>query len=471
MLKAPRQARRDAEAAIAAAGTYAEWLDGAERLDLLTGANDWRAQEASPYYDAALLRADLSSLRRFRDTGEGLALAELLTSSLYRHLADLAAPELYDVALAGTKHLVVDYLAEVEQALIWLARTPIGIPEAEKRRRFTQAFLVFGRSALMLSGGATWGFHHLGVVKALFENGVLPRILSGASTGAMIAAGVCTRNDAELADLFAHPEQMRLDGLTPVGWRQGLHDGALLDPARLLEVLRHNVGNLTFAEAWAHSGRTLNISVSPTRTRQKPRLLTHLTTPDVLVAYAALASSALPGLFPPVILEARNAQGDRVLYGPNERWVDGSLHGDLPKLRLARLHNVNHFIVSQTNPHVVPFAHTGRGLAPAVASLATSAARTQGIAAADIARRVPVGPFRQLADRAHALASQDYSGDIDIHPQFRPELLLKIVSNPTPADLTAFIRSGEQATWPRLAMIDDQTRVGRAFERAMSLLP
>ncbi|NJN36554.1 MAG: hypothetical protein HC794_05210 [Nitrospiraceae bacterium] len=33
-------------------------------------------------------------------------------------------------------------------------------------------------------------------------------------------------------------------------------------------------------------------------------------------------------------------------YLDGERWVDGSLHGDLPKQRLSRLHNVNHFIVS-----------------------------------------------------------------------------------------------------------------------------
>ncbi len=464
MPRAPGSARRGAARALAAATSYAEWLGAAEEYDRLTGGDAWRAEDESPHYDADLLRLDLASLRRLRATGPAasLELADLLTSSLYRHLAELAAPELYEGALAGTKHLVADYLAEVERALQWLAVTALpGIGNDEKKSRFTQAFRVYGRSALMLSGGATWGFHHLGVVKALFEQGVLPQILSGASTGAMIAAGVCVRTDTELADLYTHPEQMRLDGLSPVGLRRGIEGGALLDPERLHDVLRHNIGDYTFAEAWARSGRALNISVSPTRRRQKARLLTHLTTPDVLVASAALASSALPGLFPPVVLEARNAAGERVVYGPNERWVDGSLHEDLPKLRLARLHNVNHFIVSQTNPHVVPFARGVSGVAPAVAGLTTSAARAL--------RRLP-GPLGQLADHANALASQDYSGDIDIYPQFRPELLVRIVANPTRADLDAFIRSGERSTWPKIAMITDQTRVGRAFERAMGLL-
>jgi NTE family protein len=327
----------------------------------------------------------------------------------------------------------------------------------------------------MLSGGATWGFHHLGVVKALFEHGVLPHILSGASTGAMIAAGVCARTDAEIAAMFADTDQIRLDGLLPVGVRRALQDGALLDPAQLLAVLRHNVGDCTFAEAFARSGRALNISVSPTRTRQKPRLLSHLTAPDVLVARAALASSALPGLFPPVVLEARDPSGRVVPYVPSERWVDGSLYEDLPKLRLARLHNVNHFIVSQTNPHVVPFVgHQGqRGLFPAVAGVATSAAHTQSAYAAELARRVTprsAGPLRQLADRAYALASQDYHGDIDIHPAFRVSLLRKVVANPTRADLAAFIREGERATWPKLAMITDQTRLGRVFQECVAKL-
>jgi len=38
-----------------------------------------------------------------------------------------------------------------------------------------------------------------------------------------------------------------------------------------------------------------------------------------------------------------------------EQYIDGSISSDLPMLRLAELFNVNTFIVSQTNPWVVPF--------------------------------------------------------------------------------------------------------------------
>lgn len=467
---------REAAAALSVAESAGSWFDAATEFDALTGMDAWRDDDESPHYDAALLRAECQSLARLREAGEGVALGRALEESLNRHLADITAPELHAWALTGTKRLVTAYLDEVEGCLRWLARTPLAaIPDHEKRRRFEQSARVYGRSALMLSGGATWGFYHFGVVKALFREGLLPDILSGASTGAMIAAGVCARTDAELTDLFDRPDQVRLDGLHPVGPRAALNQRAVLDPERLMAVLRHNVGEWTFAEAHARSGRTLNISVSPTRTSQKPRVLSHVTAPDVLVARAALASSALPGLFPPVVLEAKDASGRIVPYIPSERWVDGSIYEDLPKLRLARLHNVNHFIVSQANPHVVPFVrhHGQRGLMPTLAGLTSSTLRTQGAYAIDLASRVTrpgKGPLSQLADRAQALVRQDYRGDIDIHPRFRLELLRKVVVNPTLEDLQDFILEGERATWPKLAMIRDQTRLGRVFRECVESL-
>lgn len=463
-------------AALQQAESYASWLEIAKAHDEATGATDWQADDDSPHYDAGLLRRETGALRAMRIEGDALGLAERLTHSVYRHLNEVTTPALYQQSLAGTKRLVASFLDEVEQSLEWLARTPIpGMSAAVKLQRFEEAWQVFGRSALMLSGGATLGFYHLGVVKELFEHRLLPRILTGASTGAMIAAGVCTRDDEALAAMFADPDTIRRDGLLRVPLRLALRRGAFLEPGQLYEVLKHNVGNFTFAEAYARSGRVLNISVSPTRTRQKPRLLTHLTSPDVLVASAALASSALPGLFPPVVLQARGRDDSVRPYIPSESWVDGSLYNDLPKLRLSRLHNVNHFIVSQTNPHVLPFvSHRGkRGVLPAMFGLTSATVRTQGAHLIDVVRRATgrgVGGLRRFADQAHALVSQDYRGDIDIHPAFHPGIYRKMVANPTRRDLDWFILQGQRAVWPQMAMIRDHTRVGRAFERCVAAL-
>ena len=451
---------------------FAAWSEAASAHDELTGARAWREEDESPYYDAATLRESMQRLRSAREAGDGLGLAATLTEDLYRHLNDFSAPGLYSRALTGTKHLLERYLLESETSLRWLASWDAEeLGRDEKRRRFEIAYKVFGRSALLLSGGATWGFHHLGVVKALLELDLLPHIISGASTGAMIAAGVCARSDDELHSMFADPDQMRLDGLVPAGVRTTARTGAWLDPEKLYEVLLHNCGEATFEEAFTRSGRALNISVSPTRLRQKPRLLTHLTAPDVLIARAALASSALPGLFPPVVLHKRGRDGRVVDYVPSERWVDGSLHGDLPKQRLSRLHNVNHFVVSQTNPLVLPLMQHGRkrGVRAAVAGVLGATVRGQGGTAADIARRItPRGPIGQLANQAYALVNQDYRGDIDIHPRVTWESYRKVVSNPTRADLDRFIAAGERAVWPQVAKIRNQTRIGAAFRECLA---
>lgn len=461
---------------LAAAEHVDAWQVAAERIDELTGADAWRGEDASIVYDAAALRRDIRALERLRENQDPEGFADALSASVYRHQSEIADPSLYDVALGGTKHLVERYLQTCESGLAWLAAVPMDAEQSRQRlERFRIAYRVYGRSALMLSGGATLGFHHLGVVKALFEAGLLPTILTGASTGAMIAAGVCVRNDDELADLFANPRQMRLDGLVPAGLKALVKTGAYLDPQGLYDVLQHNVGTSSFAEARAHSGRILNISVSANRTRQKPRLLSYLTAPDVLIARAALASSALPGLFPPTQLHRKRSDGSIEPYLPDERWTDGSLDGDLPKLRLSRLHNANHFIVSQTNPHVLPFMrHRGRsGLRPAVGGLVSSAARTQGASVADLVRRATSrsnGPVQLAARQAHNLLAQDYTGDIDVHPQFHWSLFRKVVSNPTYDDLNAFILEGERSVWPHLARIRNETRVGRAFERSIAQL-
>jgi len=464
---------QDLYEALEHAETYRAWLEVAEAIDEQTGARDWRDEDEAPQYDVDALYGSMLAMKRFRADGDAPGMGAHLVEDLYRHLNDLLNPELYDVALAGPKRIVETYLDEAEASLRWLAEAP-GVPARIVLEQFVRAWHVFGRSALLLSGGATWGFHHLGVVKALSEHDLLPHIVSGASTGAMIAAGVCNRDDGELADLFANPDLLRLDGLLPVGIRQALRTGSWLDPERLADVLHHNIGDATFAEAFERSGRELAISVSPTRHRQKARLLSHLTSPDVLVTSAVLASSALPGLFPPVQLQRRLPDGHVEDYVPGERWVDGSIAGDLPKRRLSRLHNVNHFIVSQVNPHVVPFVrqHGRKGPWPAVVTAATAAVRSHGAWTTDLLRRVSRAsrPVGRLAAAANAVFRQDYRGHIDVHPPFRWSLLRRTISNPTPEGLREFIRAGERATWPKLTLIREQTRIGRVFRESVARL-
>ena len=77
----------------------------------------------------------------------------------------------------------------------------------------------FGQTALCLSGGATFAYvshfillvqmltifhryYHLGVVKALLGAGLLPKVVTGTSGGALVAALLCTRTNAELKQIL-----------------------------------------------------------------------------------------------------------------------------------------------------------------------------------------------------------------------------------------------------------------------------
>ena len=457
------------------AGSYDEWLAAAAALDEAEGLLDWRAADGSGFFHESLIRDHIRRMRALRAENALATLAEVLQESVYRHLGELNNPELYLYARTGTKYLVTEYLDEVEAVMRTLAEHPVpGMSTARKLALFEQAERVYGRPALMLSGGAAFGIYHLGVVKALWEQDLLPKTLAGSSMGAIVAAAVCNRTDAELDILFSEPldriHRIALRWRTPPEmWRKG----SAMDESQVFEHIVANAGSATFQEAYRRSGRILNISVSPTRTRQKPRVLNYLTSPDVLVEYAAQASCAVPGLFPAVQLRARKADGRETPYLETETWIDGTVHGDLPKERLARLHNVNQTIVSQANPHVIPFIthRKQRGIRAVGKQVVSSLIHTGSAELLDVGRRVfSRTPFSPVLDQAHAVAAQTYLGDINIHYPFRPAAYLKVISNPTPQGLADYIRAGERATWPQVAMIRDLTRISRLFPECIGLI-
>ncbi len=459
---------------MANASTYEEWLHVAEELDRRQGLDAWRANRESSEYHHELLQFHLDRLREHRQAGAYQDIVDLLYQALYRHLGDITAGSLYDVAHAGTKQIIDAFLSETELALKALCdEETSGFSNEDKLARFEVAAQNFGRSALLFSGGATLGFYHLGVARALWSQGLLPRVISGSSMGAIIAAAICCRTDEELNQWFPYPEKIDARGLGLATFREVIARRALLDQELLLDNVRGSCGDYTFSEAYARTGRVLNITVSPTRSRQKPRLLNYRTAPDVLIAHACIASAAVPGLFPPVTLRRRNADGATSPYMPTETWVDGSIQNDLPKRRLSRLQNVNHFIVSQTNPHVLPFARAseGSGLISKAVTVGTRVVRSQGSHALEMARHIGIAtPFGPLLDAAHSMVGQDYGGDIDIHPRFDAKLYRKMFSNAGPDELVRFVLEGERATWPRMAMVRNQTSVGRSLESCIMTL-
>lgn len=453
--------------AMVMAGSYREWREAAQEHDRLTGMAAWREEDYSPDYDWQLIKTRLTELRRLRHGDDVLKLAYFLHEGLHGNLGGMGNPALYQYARFGTKRLVEDYIHEVAEAVEYLhAVDDPAFPTGEKIRFFSRIGKLFGRTGLLLSGGATLGMFHLGVVKALVDEGLMPRVLSGSSAGSIIVSVVGTHTDAQLSKVF-EPEYLSMQAWRMLGIRNALRKRAIMDPQQLSDCIRDNVGDYSFEEAFELTGRIINIPVSPANPHEHARLLNYLAGPNVMVRQTSLASCAVPALFPPVELLAKDYAGDIQPYLPGRRWVDGSIEGDLPMLRMARLHNVNFYIVSQTNPHVVPFLSDQRkdtGLLPFVRDLATTSTRNTLKVARDHMRHSVVS---NLLGKVHSITDQNYRGDVTIFPSQPPSRLLKVISNPTPQDIDEFIREGLHATWPKLERIRLASHISRSIDACL----
>ena len=466
---------RDYLAQMHNATDYAIWSQAAQELDHRTGMDEWKDDETSDLYDWRLIRSRLRQIRQYRAENDIPKLVYHLRQGLHWNVGNIGNPHLFATACFGTKNLVKEYVTEVAATLDDLCDVERPeFPMEEKLKFFHQVALSYGRSSLMLSGGATLGLFHVGVVKALFRENLLPTVLSGSSAGAIVASVVCTHTQAQ-AEEFMDPKTAFYHFWRMLPMRQMLKRGSVMDQDQLRLAISKNIGDLTFEEAYKKSGRILNITVSPNGVNQPPRLLNYLTFPYLYVHEAVLASCAVPILFPPVMLMTRDIKGDRVPYMPQLKWNDGSLKSDLPTIRLRRLHNVNHFVVSQTNPHVLPFVSRNepgsRGLLNSVRELAQNTVRQQARNVLSLARaNFPMGKLEKPIDTAASILDQDYRGNINIFPEVSLWRYANVTSNPTMESVQRFMLEGERATWSRMEMIRTQTHISSALDRCVDRL-
>jgi TAG lipase / lysophosphatidylethanolamine acyltransferase len=266
----------------------------------------------------------------------------LLRSGLVRNLANITSPKLYNRSFAGTKYLIEEYVAQIAEVVEAISELPTSAAtvdalvgsshggHGQKHERqgsnamagslTTQMKLdfihdtrqAFGRSTLVLQGGAIFGLYHLGVVKALFLRGLLPRIITGIATGALVAALVAIHPEDDLLNVLkgegidlsafaargiggANGSGAGADGQAAgkqsfrTRWqtllrriRRFRREGYFLDVSVLEECVRANVGDLTFEEAYNRSKRVLNITVATKEHGGVPTLLNYLTAPNVV---------------------------------------------------------------------------------------------------------------------------------------------------------------------------------------------
>lgn len=396
-----------------------------------------------------------------------------LRLGLYRNFAGIDDERLFERCRVGTKQLIEEFNEEIVDSLKFLASSinsstnPLELKQ--KMDLFRDLRHSLGNTALLLSGGGSLGVYHIGVLKALQENGLLPHIIAGASSGSIMAAVACCRSDDEF------PGLLRMEGINtnlleeavPAEHRGSwlylwskklsrfLKHGVIFDREVLKESLRDSIGDITFVEAYRKTNRVLNIAVSSTTMYDMPRLLNYITSPNVIVWSAVVASCAVPALYESAPLLAKDHRGRIVPWNvTGDRWCDGSVENDLPMKRLSEIFNVNHFIVSQVNPHIYPFV---KYTSSSQSRLRALNGKLLHLVKSEVNYRLDqlarLGVLPRACRMLRSVVDQKYHGDITIVPDLTwTDIAHMFVDRPVEAILEA-IRRGERATWPKLSMI------------------
>ncbi|KAK4153072.1 acyl transferase/acyl hydrolase/lysophospholipase [Chaetomidium leptoderma] len=551
------------------ASDYGQWVEAAQNLDNILNKDMWRHSPMSRDYDYRLINKRLRLMQKTHQEGDVYGLINTLRTGLVRNLGSITSARLFNCCFAGTKRLIEEYVNEYVDAIQEVALLPRatakdgGVPDVdvepvppefedgeisgggggdgdsgaedarEKSASARAAALRdrprkggmatatlptqykldfihdsrqgFGRSALVLQGGAIFGLCHLGVVKALFLQGLLPRVIVGTATGAMMAALVGVHPEEDLLriltgdgiDLSAFDSRRNK---TPDGhkkqvgqsmwtrWatltrrmRRFRKEGYFLDVKVLEECVRTNIGDLTFEEAFNRSKRILNITVVTAGQEGIPTLLNHVTAPNVLVWTAAVASNASSPTFyghRQTKILCKDVHGIITPWAPTDtvdfrHWTSASYTGrNAPLQRIAGLFNVNHYIVSQARPYLIPFLQSDMHGPSALGKhnwLTALRSFTTRMIGLETRHRL-----RQL-DRLRLLPPSIRRFLVDEHlpgpsmtlvPQISLRDFVRLVETPTKETLEYWILRGERSVWPAVAALRVRCAIEMELDRA-----
>ena len=175
------------------------------------------------------------------------------------------------------------------------------------------------KTGLVLSGGGTRGFAHLGLIQALNDAGIYPDVISGTSAGAL--AGVLYADGHAPREILKIMNSgSRLDFMRPTLPREGL-----LQIGGIIKILKTNLHAKTFEE--------LKIPLYVSATDLNNGKAEYFSEGDLLDP--VIASASIPVLFQPVIINGIN-------------YVDGGVLDNLP---LKPIENKCRFLIgSFVNP-------------------------------------------------------------------------------------------------------------------------
>ncbi|TQS34366.1 hypothetical protein Golomagni_05253 [Golovinomyces magnicellulatus] len=475
---------------------YTDWVKAAKTLDTCLGNDQWKTEDAYAYYDHKTIRRVLEQMRRCRRRIDGTShqkdvnpvvqpaieeLKSLISACVKNNFVGIENSRLYSETYYGTKNLVQNFIDEVERAISILAETKY-LDAQEKMLLFKSIQKNYGRTALCLSGGASFAYYHFGVVKALLDAELLPGVITGTSGGALIAALVATRTNEELKKLLVPTLADKINGCSeplsdwlPRWWKTG----ARFDPIDWAKKCNwFSRGSMTFREAYERTGRILNITCVPADPHSPTVLLNYLTSPDCVIWSAVLASAAVPGILNPVVLMLKNRDGNLDPYSFGHKWKDGSLRTDIP-LKALNLHfNVNFSIVSQANPHVNFFFFSSRGSVGQPVTHRRGRGWRGGFLGSAmerylkldlnkwlrVVRALELLP-RPLGQDWSEIWLQKFSGTITIWPRIITSDFWRILSDPNPKQLARMLHVGQQSAFPKIKFIANRLKVELIISR------
>lgn len=318
---------------------FNEWRIAAIELDQHLGNEQWKDVDDYAYYDHSTVRKVKEQLKALRakaiaqenshdDTARAAAeqLRNLVEACVKNNFVGVENPKLYSETYYGTKHLAQDFIDELHDSLDFVLKST-NLSKTEKLIFSKHLHTNFGRTALCLSGGASFAWYHFGVVKALVDASLLPDVITGTSGGALVAALVATRTDDELTKVLVPALAHRMDACNegiftwgPRWWRTGARFDSLIWAKKCSWFCR---GSTTFREAHERTGRILNVSCVPSDPHSPTILANYLTAPDCVIWSAVLASAAVPGILNPVVLLMKNPDGTLSPYSFGHKWKDG----------------------------------------------------------------------------------------------------------------------------------------------------
>ncbi|KAK3997232.1 hypothetical protein QBC44DRAFT_338698 [Cladorrhinum sp. PSN332] len=502
-----RGKREKLRRAMRATGNYKDWAVAARNMDEYFGNGKWKEVDDFAYYDCKTVKRVCEEMGRCREKaerelarreergepqGEGEggerekqaveALKALVEACVKNNFVGVENPRLYSQTYYGTKNLVQNWVDEVERSIKFLIATKI-LTREEKRTLFKSISGNYGRTALCLSGGASFAYYHFGVVKALLEEDKLPDIITGTSGGALVAALVATRTNEELKQLLvpslAHKITACREPIT-VWFKRWWKTGARFDSVDWAQQCSWwSRGSMTFREAYERTGRILNVSCVPADPHSPTILCNYLTSPDCVIWSAVLASAAVPGILNPVVLMMKTRSGQLVPYSFGHKWKDGSLRTDIP-IKALNLHfNVNFTIVSQVNPHINLFFFSSRGSVGQPVTHRRGRGWRGGYLGSAVEQYIKLDltkwlrVLRQLELLPRPLG-QDWSmlwlqatfgGTVTIWPKSIAMDFVTILSDPDSPMLARMIHEGQQSCFPTIKFVANRLRVERLVER------